>query len=253
MRPRISVIIIAKNEEKNIGACLESLGWADEIVVVDDMSQDNTLQICQKYENVKVYQHKMEKGFGPQKNYALNLANGDWVLSIDADERITPELANEILNRIGKENFDGYYFRMKYPAFGKWVLDDAPQNLRLFKKGKGKFTEKMIHEKALVSGKVGIMNNPILHLSSYYENIEGYLSKQSLYTSYTATDLFNIGRRITSTNIFILFIIKPIFIFLRKFIFWGFKYGFRGFLISALTAYDCFLSYAKLWEKQRKK
>lgn len=251
--PGISVAIITKNEEKNIGACLESVKWAEEIIVVDDISQDNTLQICQKYENVKIYQHKMENGYGPQKNYTLEKTKGEWVFSIDADERITPELRDEILSRAGKENFDGYYFRMKYPAFGGWILDDFPRNLRLFKRDAGKFTDKMVHERIVIKGEIGVMKNPILHLCRSYNSIEDYLSKQDRYTSYTADDLYDMGRRITFTNALFYFIIKPIFIFLRKFILWGYKYGFQGFLLSVLSAYDYFLSYTKLWEKQRKR
>jgi glycosyltransferase involved in cell wall biosynthesis len=251
--PSISVTIITKNEEENIEACLESVKWADEAIVVDDMSQDHTPQICQRYANVKIYQRKMENGYGPQKNYALDNVKGEWVLSIDADERVTPELGEEILKRVGKENFNGYYFKMKYLAFGKWILDHPARNLRLFKMNTGKFTNKMVHEKVVIKGEIGVMKNPILHFSRSYMSIEGYLSNQNRYTSYTANDLYNMGRRITFKTIFLYFVIKPIFVFFRKFILWGYKYGFRGFLLSALGAYDYFLSYAKLWEKQGKK
>jgi len=151
------------------------------------------------------------------------------------------------------ENFNGYYFKMKYLAFGKWILDHLPRNLRLFKMNTGKFTNKMVHEKVVIKGEIGVMKNPILHFCRSYRSIEGYLSKQNRYASYTVNDLYNMGRRITFKNIFLYFVIKPIFVFFRKFILWGYKYGFRGFLLSALGAYDYFLSYAKLWEKQGKK
>jgi len=249
----ISAIIITKNEEEKIGDCLESIKWIDEVIVVDDESSDNTVEICKRYKNVKVYQHRMESGFGSQKNYALEKASGKWILSIDADERVSPELKKEILDRVGKEEFDGYYFRMKYLAFGKWVLDYKPLNLRLFKKDKGKFNNKMVHEKVILNGKIGEMINPILHFSNLYKDIKSYLLKQNKYTSYTAEDLYLSGRRITICNFPIFFIVVPIFVFVKKFILFGYKYGFCGFLLSVLTGYNYFLSYVKLWKRQRKK
>ena len=250
----ISAIIITKNEEEKIGDCLESIKWIDEVIVVDENSEDRTLEICKKYANVRTYQYNnMKHGDGFQKNYALSLATKEWVFCLDADERVSPELKKEILDRVGKEEFDGYYFRMKYLAFGKWVLDYKPLNLRLFKRKKGKFSEKIVHTKVILNGKIGIMNNPIIHISRTYRSVKDYLAIHNRYAFYEAEDLYNAGERIAFTDIPLIFIGKPILGFLRKFVLWGYKYRFCGFLLSVLTGYNYFLIYVKLWKRQRKK
>ena len=250
---KISAIIVTKNEEKMIKDCLESIKWVDEIIIVDDISTDRTVEICRRYPNVKVYKRKME-GFGPQKNYALGKTTGEWILSIDADERVTPELKKEMLRKISQETYDGYYLQLKSLVFGKWILDYKPRNLRLFKKEKGKFTSKKVHEAVILNGKIGVLENLLLHLSSSYGNMADYISIQvNQYSSYTADDLYNMGRRITRKNWFFNFVLRPTVIFFQKyFLKKGYREGLDGFSLSILAAFTYFVSYAKLLEKQNK-
>ncbi|MCK4261029.1 MAG: glycosyltransferase family 2 protein, partial [Halanaerobiales bacterium] len=254
MKSTLSVIIITKNEEKNIRECLETVKWADEIVVIDEGSKDNTAKICQEYSNLKFYTHKMEKGFGPQKNYALSKTMGKWVLSIDADERVTPELKEEILGEIAKDKFDGYCLRRSNLIFGKPLLDYKPLALRLFKRGKGKFTDKMVHESVKVKGKVGKLKNYFLHYPKSFLNFQNYIDIYlNHYTSLTAEDLYQMGRRVRPKNYLLYFVLKPSFIFLQKFFLKkDYRNGLRGLFLSLFSAIACLISYAKLWKKMKK-
>ena len=248
---KISVSIITKNEEKNIKECLESVKWADEIVIVDDMSTDRTLDICREYSNVKVYEKKME-GFGPQKNYAVSKTVGDWILSIDADERVSPELKEEMLKKIQQDNYVGYGLKRNNLIFGKWIMDSDPRNVRLFRKGKGKFTSKKVHESVVLDGNMGILKNPLLHFTSSCSDLTSYINVYvNQYSSYTADDLYDMGRRVTSGNALLYLFVKPAAIFLKRY-FPGkaFRQGMHGFFLSVLIAFTYFLSYAKLWEKE---
>jgi glycosyltransferase involved in cell wall biosynthesis len=250
---KLSAIIITKNEEQNIKDCLEGVKWADEIIVVDDESEDRTVEICREYSNVKVYEKKME-GFGPQKNYALSKATGEWVLSIDADERVTPQLKDEILQKIDQAGFDGYYFRRNNLVFGKWLMDYKPRALRLFRKDKGEFTSKKVDESVALKGKTGVLTNPLLHSPLSHKDMTGYVDiVVNRRSSYTAEDLYNMGRRVTNKNWALYFVLKPAAIFFQKFFLKrGFRAGRMGFFLSVFASFAYFVSYAKLWEKQLK-
>jgi glycosyltransferase involved in cell wall biosynthesis len=251
---KLSVIIITKNEERNIKDCLDSVIWADEIIVVDDESSDNTLKIITSYEKVKFFVRKMIEGFGPQKNFALSKATGEWVLSIDADERVTEELKKEILEKINTETFDGYYLKRYNLVFGKIWREEKPSTLRLFKKDKGKFTEVKVHERVVINGKVSFLKNPLLHFSKALNNVEEYINTYiNDYTTRTVSDLETKGIRIKSYNLIYYFIIKPILIFIQKYFFkLYFKKGIRGLILAQFVAIAYLISYIKLWEKQEK-
>ena len=248
---KLSIIIIAKNEGENIKECLKSVKWADEIVVVDDMSTDRTVEICRQYPNVKVYEKKME-GFGPQKNYALSKATGEWILSLDADERVPQLLREEILTKITQGKHDGYCIRRNNLVFGKWMLDYKAVNLRLFRKEKGKFSSKKVDEKVMLEGDTGILQNPLLHAPFSHSSVTNYIKiVVGQRSSYTADDLYNMGRRVTIKNCLDYFFLRPIFIFFQKFFSKkGYRQEFRGFLLSVLAAIAYFVSYIKLLKKQ---
>lgn len=247
--PRVSVNLIVKNEEALIAGCLASVQWADEIIVCDDGSTDRTVEICRQFPKVQVHNHPLA-GEGPKRSFVLSQSTGEWILVIDADERIPAELRDEIRARLGKEPVNGYFVRMRYPAFGRWIVDSKPMNPRLFRREAGRFPDRLVHTAAMVSGVMGILTHPFTHLSTTYATLQGYLAKQNIYTSHTAADLFAMGRRIRLSRVPWLFILKPLAVFLRKYCLWGYRYGFAGFLLSALTGCDYFLSYAKLWEIQ---
>ena len=149
----LSVVIITLNEEAKIKDCLESVAWADEIVLVDSFSKDNTVEIARNYTD-KIYQREFA-GFGDQKNFALSKASGDWILAIDADERVTSELQEEIKRTLSNPGANGYYMRVKSYFADKWIKHCGwwpDYHLRLFRRDYGRFSDRLVHEGIQVDG-----------------------------------------------------------------------------------------------------
>lgn len=240
---KLSAIIITKDEEANIERCLRSVQWVDEIIVVDSNSTDNTVAIARDFK-AKVF-HPEWKGFGPTKQYALDQATGDWILSIDADEEVSFTLKNEILHLLETEPpRDGYFVTRKTQFLGRWILHSGwypDYVLRLFKKTSGRFTDALVHEKIVVEGPTGRLNNPLMHYS--YPTLEDYIRKLDQYSTLGAEELFKAGKKCSSYCL----ALKPPLSFLRKFIFQkGWRDGWEGFLIAYLTSTGTLLKYAKL-------
>lgn len=244
----ISVVIITYNEEENIIDCLESIKWAEEIIIVDSFSTDGTLQISKKYTD-KIFQRRWE-GFGFQKQFALGKATSDWVLNIDADERVSGELKEEILSNKNVLDKDGYYIPFKFYWLGKQLRYGGcskERHIRLFRRERAKF-QGFIHEKLLIDGETGYFKNPIIHVS--YKNIEDYFNKFNLYSTMVATQRFNEGRKIPL--VFEIFV--SIWDFFNRYIFkLGFLDGMPGFLWASFSSFHRLVKYAKLWEMQKGK
>ncbi len=243
---KLSVVIITRNEEDDIGPCLEGVQWADEIVVVDSCSEDATVEICRRF-GCKVLEAKWE-GYARGKNLGIEEAAGEWILSVDADERISPELAEEIKKVLpGKSNYDGYLIPMKFYFFGHWMKYGGlypKHHLRLFRKESGRFAERTVHEGVKVKGEVGYLENSMLHYS--YKNLDDYLSKFDRYSTLGALDKAQ-GRRYGKWYPFLRL---PTEFILTYFIKQGFRDGFYGLLYSVLNAFYVFVKYMKLWERQ---
>lgn len=188
----LSVILITCNEAANIRACLESVAWADEIIVVDSGSTDDTVAIAAKA-GARVYRHDWP-GFGPQKNRALGYATGDWILSIDADERVPPALRAEIAQVLLSPDFDGYccprlsQFCGKFVRHGGWYPDYV---LRLFRRGAGKFIDSLVHESVQIGGATARLKTPLLHYS--YLTPEDVERKVEHYSTAAARQMFLAG------------------------------------------------------------
>ncbi|HID81951.1 MAG TPA: glycosyltransferase family 2 protein [Chromatiales bacterium] len=244
----LSVIIITKNEEKKIRDCLESVKWADEIVVVDAGSEDRTVQICKEYATIVVTEKWT--GFGPQKNKALALAKGDWILSIDADERITDELQDEILQTVAHpadhnafeiprhSNYCGRF--MKYSG---WYPDYV---LRLFKKDSGKFSDDLVHEKVVVAGKTGKLATPIRHYS--FDNLDQVIQKMNDYSSLSAENMHLNGKSASLGKA----VGRGFWTFFRTYILrLGFLDGKEGLMLAISNAEGTYYKYAKLALKNK--
>ncbi|OGW39367.1 MAG: hypothetical protein A2010_17840 [Nitrospirae bacterium GWD2_57_9] len=248
MPPRLSVAIITCNEEPNIRRTLESVKWADEIVVVDSGSTDNTISICREYTDLVVHQEWL--GFARQKNLAIDRTTGDWVLSLDADEPIEAMLAEEIRDIIASSSaLDGYFIPRKTFFLGKQIRHGGwypDYNLRLFRKGKGRFEERAVHEAVKVPGSVGRTGYAIEHYA--YPDLASYLSSINKYSSLAVTEMAGKGiSRFKSGWMNILF--RPAFTFLLKYIFrLGFLDGKHGLILNLFHAYYVFAKYAKAWE-----
>ena len=239
----ISALVLTYNEEDYIENCLKSIKWVDEIVVIDSYSDDRTTEIAEKYTD-KIYKRKFDN-FSSQRNYGLDKMQGDWVLVVDADERITPELQKEILDKIKDNPGIAYRVPRKNYFLGKWIKYCGwypDYTLRLFQ-NKYRYSGR-VHENLEINDEIKDLDNPLIHLT--YKNLEHYLSKINHYTSLSAEDMYHSGK---STSLFYV-IVRPLFEFIEKGIFQkGLLLGGPGILLSILSSYYKFLKYAKLWEK----
>lgn len=248
---KLSVVILTKNEEAGIRECLESVKWAHEIVIVDDYSTDRTVEICREYTD-KIFQKKLN-GFSEQREFGISKTSGDWIFHFDADEVVTPELQEEIQAVLKKgTDCNGFMTHRPINYLGRemrycgWGL----KSLVLFRKDKGRYDGKLVHESIIVNGKIGHLKNKILHKA--YKNISEHFNRMDLYTSCDAEEMWRKGARLNGINYPIYLFLKPIFIFFRKYIMQGgFREGLRGYFISVITAFIVFMNYAKLWEIQK--
>lgn len=251
MKEKFSVIIITKNEEKNIKECLESVKWADEIIIVDAFSEDKTIEIAKNYTD-KIYQ-KEWIGFADQKNFALSLASNEWVLSLDADERVSHSLKQKIQNLMIEEKileeFDGFLIKRDNYFLGRKIRScgwNRDFQLRLFKKSRTKLTNRLVHEGFEVNGNIGKIKEPIIHLS--YKSFNDAISKINHYSTLEALEKSTKKR----ANIFTI-IFYPIIYFIQHFIFrYGFIDGIYGFFVSLLHTWTKLLVQIKIWELQHK-
>ncbi|MGD8779432.1 MAG: glycosyltransferase family 2 protein [Ignavibacteria bacterium] len=239
---KISVTIITKNEQDNIEDCLKSVSWADEVIVVDSGSTDKTVEIAKKYTD-KVY-YKEWIGFADQKTYALSLASNHWVLSLDADERITGELKDEILNK-GLGKFNGYYIRRKNYFLDKEIKQcgwGSDYQLRLFLKGKTKLTDRLVHEGFAVDGKLSRLQNQMIHLT--HTDLKKTFAKINDYSTLEAVEKVH-RKKVNGFTI----IFNPLVAFLQHyFIRKGFLDGVHGLMVSINHAMTKLQVYMKMWE-----
>ncbi len=246
----LSVILITKNEARNIRACLESVRWADEIVVVDSGSTDDTVAIAREFTD-RVYVHDWP-GFGVQKNRALDYASKDWVLSLDADERVTPELRGAIEEalRSGPPSITAYELSRLSSYCGRfmhhsgWYPDLLP---RLFRRGTARFSDDLVHERLLVEGQVGQLHGALLHYA--FEDLETVLRKVDHYSSAGALKLQQRGRKATLSGA----VVRGLWSFFRTYVLRaGFLDGREGFMLAVSNAEGTYYRYLKLMLLNRK-
>lgn len=246
----LSVIIITKNESAHIAECLDSVAFADEIVVVDSGSTDDTCDIARE-KGARVAVTQDWPGFGPQKNRALDLATGDWVLSIDADERVTPELAQAIQRELSQPGADGYLIARLSSFCGRWIHHSGwwpDRVLRLFRREAGRFTDVAVHESVKCTGRVAILDGHFLHYP--YPDLETLMSKINRYSSDAALMMHAKGRTagVASAVGHGFWTFVRIYV-LRK----GFLDGREGFVLAAAGAAGSFFRYSKLMLLGRRK
>lgn len=242
----LSVVILTKNEERNIRPCLESIkGWAGEIIVVDDESQDKTVDIARQYTD-RIIIKKMDVE-GRHRNFAYSLAKNPWVLSLDADEQVTEELKKEIGERLSKPSeYNGFTIPRRNYIGNYWVKHGgwypSPQ-LKLFKKDKFRYEEVAVHPRAFMDEPCGHLKQDIIHYS--YKNIEDFLQKLNNQTSREAQKWFKQNKPMRLVR----FIWRTIDRFIRTYIGKrGYKDGFIGFVVALFAGIYQFLSYLKYRE-----
>jgi glycosyltransferase involved in cell wall biosynthesis len=242
----VSVCVICFNEESNLRRCLDSVSWADEIVVVDSMSDDNTVEIARSY-GVQLYQREWS-GYVDQKNHALSKANEEWVLSLDADEEVPEALRSEIQEAVVRPAaMNGYRIPRRSYYQGRWINHSGfypDRQLRLFRKALGRWTGGRVHERMEVQGSVGDLKNDLLHYP-YQDSLSGLLRKTDAFTSLMAEDLYDRGKRYHLWKL----IARPGMKFLEVyFLKLGFMDRVPGLIIATLSAFAMFVRYAKLRE-----
>jgi glycosyltransferase involved in cell wall biosynthesis len=245
----LSVILITYNEEPDIEACLESVVWADEIVVVDCGSKDRTVEICTRYTRSI---HQVDRhGSGLQKQQALDRATHPWILNIDADERVSPPLRMEIERVLRAEHpYDGYriprqnWFLGRHIRHAGWGAD-CP--VRLFRRTQTRVTDTQVHEGFVVDGRVGTLTQPLVH--DAYKSLYQYLEKLNEYTSIEVRNRLRArpDRRIRWMHV----TLAPLGTFWKMYVVrQGFRDGFQGLLLCLLSSFSVMVGYAKVWEYQ---
>lgn len=249
LKPGISACIITFNEEKRLPRCLHSLSFVDEIIILDSYSRDGTVQIAKKY-GAKIYQRNFT-GYVDQKNHAIQLASFEWILVIDADEVVTDNLKNEIIEIIKNRKVVNYAYKIPRITYylGKWIKHSGwypDYTSRLFQNGTSEFKGGKVHERLCVNGKTGKLKNRLEHYS--YQNISQHLLRIEEYSTLIAMDKHENGEKASVPWAVAKSITKFVITYFLKF---GFLDGSAGLVISVMAGYYNFLKYAKLWELQR--
>lgn len=251
----LSVIILTKNEEKNIIDCLETILWADEIIVVDDYSTDRTVEIIENLNNkkIKIYKKNLDNNFSKQRNFGLEKATKKWVLFIDADERISNDLheeLNSILINLRNDNVNGYFLKRKDFMWNRMLKHGELANislLRLAKKDSGKWTG-AVHEVWNIAGKTSELDSILLHYP--HSTINEFLSEISFYSTLKAKELYL--QKVKASVLSIIFYPKAKF-FLNYFVKLGFLDGIEGLIFAIMMSFHSFLVRSKLWLLWQKK
>jgi glycosyltransferase involved in cell wall biosynthesis len=249
-RPEISVVLITRNEAARIRRCLDSVRWVEEIVVVDQHSRDATAAICREY-GARVIEREMAAGFGEQKNFAIAQATRPWVLSLDADEEVTPALRRAIEAAVAAPGAcEGFRMPRLTSYLGRFIRHcgwyPSPV-LRLVRRGRARFTDALVHEEMVVDGPVGDLREDLLHHS--YDALTDHVRKLLVYTAYDARMLRRRGARLGLPRALGWLVLKPPVVFVRKYVLQhGYREGWHGFVLSAMAALVVFVNAVRLAE-----
>jgi glycosyltransferase involved in cell wall biosynthesis len=249
MAPRLSVAVITLDEAHRLRRCLESVAWADELVVVDAESHDKTVQVAREFTDRVIV--RPWAGFAAQKNFALEQTAGDWILSLDADEEAAPELRDEITAIVGgAASHDGYAVRRRNVFLDRWIRHGGlypDWQVRLFRRGRGRFVDRPVHESVAVTGTVSRLTGHLVHRS--YEGVSDFIERANRYSSLAAEQRIREGGRVGAGDL----VLRPLGRFLSMYVIKrGFLDGRRGLLLATLYAYYVFMRSAKAWEGTRR-
>ena len=251
----LSVVIITKDEEANLARTLASVAWAEERIVVDSGSTDDTLEVARQH-GAKIFQERW-KGYAEQKNWAIAKASSEWVLSLDADEEVSPELAANIRKATTRTGSDvaGYFLARRNLFLGRWIRHGGfypDRKLRLFRRGQGKFTQRAVHETMQVDGATAVLTGDLIH--NAYPTLTGYIETMNRYSTLGAEVAAARGDTSTSFVAFLMNVYyRPALSLSWNYIFRrGFLDGREGFLLHLYHNVYVSWKYAKAWEASRK-
>jgi len=245
----ISAVILTKNEEKNIRKCIKNLYFCDEVVVIDDLSKDKTREIAFSL-GAKVFERFMDKDVSGQSNYGMNKASGEWILFIDADERVSKKLAKEIemMTRKCPSNIKGFYVKRYDIMWGKILTHGELSKirlLRLVRKGSG-YWNRRVHQSFIIKGKTGILKNYLLHYP--HQSVSEFIFSVNRWSTWHSIANDEEGKISSVIKIFV----WPILHFVKNYILkFGFIDGVRGLIFAALMSFHSFLAWGKLYVKQK--
>lgn len=245
----VTAVVLAKNEEKNIAACLESLKWCDEVIVVDDYSKDNTVKIAEEY-GTQVFKHKLNDDFASQRNFGLEKAKGEWVLFVDSDERVTPALATEIKNVVADTENVGFYIKRRDFIWGKELKHGEVGNaefIRLAKKGAG-FWKRRVHEFWEIKGEVGKLENPLFHYP--HQTLREFIDHVEYFSTLHAQERWREGEH---SNLLKIIFLPKVKFFQNWILKLGFLDGTAGIVVALLMSFHSYLAWSKLWLLQKQK
>jgi len=238
----LSLCVITRDAAGEIADCLASAPFAGEVLVVDSGSRDDTVEIARR-RGARIIEHAWA-GFGAQKNFAVGAASHDWVLCVDADERVTPEMAASIANEIAAPRASAYAFARRNRFLGRWLAhgEGYPDwNVRLFDRRRARWSDDAVHEHVVADGSVGRLEGDLLHASG--ESLEAYLDKQNRYTTLQAEAMHARGERFSFARL----LVSPLVRFARFYFFRaGFLDGTAGLVHIAIGCFNSFCKYAKL-------
>jgi (heptosyl)LPS beta-1,4-glucosyltransferase len=242
----VAALVITKNEEVNIGDCLASVAWTTEQIVVDAESTDRTAELARGRGATVVV--RPWPGFGAQKNFAIDQASSEWILIVDADERVQPPLATEIRSTIERWQ-DGdpaaYEIPRKNVFYGAWVRYGGQYpdyQIRLFRRGSARYNDVPVHENLIVRGSIGKLLHPLEHQTE--RQIRDHFRKFGLYTTLAAQDKFRSGRKAGPGDL----LVRPLIVFIKMYALkLGFRDGVRGLIVCVFASMYTFVKYAKLW------
>jgi len=243
----ITAIVITKDEERNIAACLESLRWVDEIIVVDACSSDRTVEIARQYTD-RVFVRAWP-GFGPQKNFGIDQAGGNWILVVDADERVTEPLREEIVVLLQSgppADVAGFEIPRRNYFYGKWIRGGGiypDHQLRLFRRSAGRYDDVLLHERLQLKGTVARLENPMDHYSM--ANIGAHVKKMARYTTLGAGEKLKVRSQVTALDL----VGSHLATIVRTYVLrGGYRDGLRGVIVALFAGMHTFVKYAKSWE-----
>ncbi len=248
--PTLACVIITKNEATNIGECLQSVQWATERLVIDAESSDRTAELAKSHGATVIVRPWL--GFGPQKNFGMAQAQSEWILILDADERVTDALRREIqglLERWKPGDPVAYRVPRRNFFYGAWVRHGGVYpdlQIRLIRKGSAAYNDALVHENLLVQGPIGTLAEPLDHLTE--RQIRDHFRKFGLYTTLAAREKAKIVRAVRRRDL----LVRPLVIFVKTYVLkQGFRDGVRGLIVCGFASMYSFVKYAKLWEMTR--
>lgn len=245
----ISAVVLAKNEAQNIEECIRSLQWCGEILVIDDYSTDKTAEIAKKL-GARVLKRRLENNFAAQRNFGLMKTRGEWVLFVDADERVSKDLAAEIQDAAKTQDFSGFFLKRQDIFLGRKLNHGETAGIRLLRfgrKGAGKW-RRPVHEYWDIKGKVGTLKNPLLHYP--HPTLASFLTKINTYSTLHAMVHYREGKKSSLLKI----IFYPFAKFIKNWLLQaGFLDGTAGFVHAAYMSFHSFLAWSKLWLIQQER